>query len=283
MASDLIWINGSIMLLEEARISVEDRGFQFADGVYEVVRFYRGRCFTLAEHLDRLESSADALRISIPIARSLLAEQIQSLVTRRGLADGMVYLQLTRGVAHRAHPFPIDARPTLLFHTRELPPAPTPDNVKGVKLITLKDERWHKCWIKSTGLQLNVLAKQQAIESGAEEAAFVYNGVVTECCATNIFFVINGQILTNPAGEKTLPGITRLVVKRLADELNIPFIERGVELAAAKAADEIFITSTTREIHWVLEWDGAPVGPGKAGSITRKLHEAYQLRVRAEC
>lgn len=281
--TDLIWINGEIMPLEDARVSVEDRGFQFADGVYEVVRFYRGRCFTLSEHLDRLEKSAQALRIKLPIARSALANQMQGLVTRSGLADGMIYLQLTRGVAPRAHPFPVDASPTLLFHTRELPPVPAPENVTGIRLITLPDERWHKCWVKSTGLQLNVLAKQQAIEAGADEAAFVYNGVVTECCATNIFFVIGGQIVTHPVGEKVLPGITRLVIQQLAEQIGVTFVERGVSLEAAKAADEIFITSTTRELHWVLQWDGAAVGPGRAGKITRMLHDAYQQRVRAEC
>ncbi len=280
MSSDLIWYNGLVMQRAHARIGVEDRGFQFGDGVYEVIRIYGGRCFAIHEHLDRLDRSSQAIRISLPMATAQLAHAIEAFVTSTGVADGMVYIQLTRGEAPRAHPFPKDVKPTLLFYVRKLPPVGYPEDIPGVKIVTVEDDRWHKCWVKSLCLLPNVLAKQHAIEAGADEAVFNYNGVVTECCATNIFFVIGGKVYTHPVGEKVLPGITRMILRQVAEQIGVEIIEKGVELGEAKAADEIFLTSTTRELHWVSHWDGAPVKPGRAGEITYKLHEAFQQRVK---
>jgi D-alanine transaminase len=280
--AELVWLNGKITPFAQARVGLEDRGFQFADGVYEVVRFYRSRCFTLDEHMERLEQSATALRIPLPLDRVQLKQAIIDLVDRGGEGEGMVYLQLTRGEAPRAHPFPDTAKPTLLFYTRPLPAPWRPGEGDGIKLFSAADERWKKCWIKSLALLGNVLAKQQAIENGADEAVFIDGEIVTECSASNIFCVKRGSVYTHPVGPKVLPGITRLVVAQLCKQMNVPFVEAALTPREMQAAEEIFITSTTRELAWVREWDRKTVGGGKCGTLTKRLHEGYRDRVRAE-
>ena len=212
--SELIWINGQIMPLAEARVSVEDRGFQFADGVYEVMRIYNGRCFTLREHLERLERSCGGLGIAMPMPASELAAEIASLVNRSTLKDGMVYLQVTRGTAARNHVFS-SCPPTLLFYTRALPPI-QPGHTISAKLWSAADERWKRCWVKSIALLPNVLAKNAAVSAGADEAVFVEDGFVSECSASNFFAVHAGTLLTAPVGPKVLPGITRCALLDIA-------------------------------------------------------------------
>jgi D-alanine transaminase len=191
----------------------------------------------------------------------------------------MVYLQVTRGVAPRNHINPPKLTPVVLFYTRPLPPPPAPGTGEGVKLHTVQDERWRRCWIKSIALLPNVLAKNEAVEAGADEAVFVEDGVISECSASNFFAVIGGKVVTHPVGPKVLPGITRLVLMQLAKELGIEFVERPVREEEARRADELFITSTTRELNWVSHWDKQPVAGGRCGPITRRLHEAYAQRV----
>lgn len=278
--SELIWLNGQITPLSEARIPVEERGYQFADGVYEVVRFYQGRCFTLREHLDRLAASADALRIALPLPRPALADAMANLVTQSGLAHGMIYLQLTRGIAPRSHPFPKAPQPTLLFYTRQLPPVAPPEQASAAKVITLPDERWLRCSIKTIALLPNILAKQAAIEAGADEAVFLHNGVLTECCSSNFFIVSKGEVVTHPVGPKVLPGVTRMVLQQLCQQLAISFVQRPVALAEARVAEEVFITSTTRELSWVSHFDGQAIATS-VGPVTRQLHIAYQKQVAA--
>src|SRR5579864_4570729 len=185
--TEWIWMNGETIAMSEARVGVEDRGFQFADGVYEVIRLYRGRPFTLEPHLERLERSAAGIELAVPLARAALAAEIVKLVSKSGVRDGMVYLQLTRGVAPRNHLFPEQVRPTLLFYARPLPPPQLPGEGEGVKLLAVPDERWKRCWVKSIALLPNVLAKNQAVAAGADEAVFIEHGVVTECSASNLF------------------------------------------------------------------------------------------------
>lgn len=277
--AEYIWLNGQVLPMGEARVGVEDRGFQFADGVYEVVRFYNGKCFTLDEHIERLEKSATALRIALPLPAADLKSAIRDLVRRNGELEGMVYLQLTRGEAERSHPFPHNVQPTLLFYTRALGPVWQPGKGHGVKLLSIADERWNKCWIKSLALLPNILAKQEAIEAGCDEAVFVLDGIVTECSASNIFFVQGDTVHTHPVGGKVLPGITRLVLSRLCRELGITLVEQGMPAEEGRLADEIFITSTTRELNWVRQWDGKTVGGGKCGRVTQAIHEAYRKAV----
>ncbi len=280
--NELVWLNGEVVPMAEARVGIEDRGYQFADGVYEVIRIYGGRTFTLREHLERLERSARDIAIALPMTARHLAEEIERFLPRSGVRDGMVYLQVTRGCAPRNHVFPQECRPTVLFYTRPLPQIPAPGTAEGLKLISVPDERWSRCWIKSIALLPNVLAKNAAVAAGADEAVFVQDGMVSECSASTFFAVAHGKVLTHPVGPKVLPGITRLVLLQLAKQMDIPVVERPVSEAEALAADELFITSTTRELSWVREWQGRTIGAGCCGPITLKLHSAFRQRVQQE-
>ena len=276
---DLIWLNGEIVPMSQARISPEDRGFQFADGVYEVIRLYTGRPFTLDQHLARLERSAAEIKLALPIPTAKLKAEMLRLVAQAAAGEGMIYAQLTRGHAPRNHLFPQRQGHTLLFYTRPLDPLPGVDQTPHVKLLTATDDRWQRCFIKSIALLPNVLAKNAAVAAGADEAVFVDHGHVTECSASNFFAVINGILTTCPVGPKVLPGITRAVLLECAKELNIPVAERPIPENEARAADELFITSTTREISPVSHWDDKPVG--RTTTITKRLHHALKQRVAA--
>jgi D-alanine transaminase len=278
---ELCWLNGKVLPLAEATVSIEDRGFQFADGVYEAMRVYGGRTFALREHLDRLQRSAAAVFIRLPIARDELERAIRELIARQEIAgDGLVYLQLTRGPSKRNHLISQAKTPTLLFYVRPLPPVPEPGTAPGTKLHSVPDERWQRCWIKSIGLLPNALAKSAAADAGADEAIFIHDGVATEGASTNLFVVIAGTLVTHPVGAKVLPGVTRDAVLRCTRELGINIEERGPSEREAKAAQETFITSTTREIAWVSTWDGQPVGEGECGQTTLELHRALQQHIK---
>ena len=275
--NDLIWLNGEIMPMSEARINVEDRGFQFADGIYEVIRLYKGRPFTLDEHLTRLEKSAADISLPMPRPAAAIKSEIHRLIDATHVGEGMIYLQLTRGHAPRNHVFPAESRGTLLFYTRELEPLPAVEATPAIKLISAPDERWKRCWIKSIALLPNVLAKNAAVAGGGDEAVFIDEGFVTECSASNFFAVIGGKLLTCPVGPKVLPGITRAVLLDAARQLGIVAEERAIPVDDARRADELFITSTTREISPVSTWDGKPVGRSK--DITTRLHRALRERI----
>ena len=277
--NEMIWINGDVMPLADARIGVEDRGYQFADGVYEVIRLYDGRPFTLREHLERLEKSAAGIDMALPMSAEALATEIRIFLPRANVRDGMIYLQATRGCAARNHIFPQNCQPNVLFYVRHLAPLDAPGEGEGAALLTVEDERWKRCWVKSIALLANVLAKNQAVAAGADEAAFVEDGVVSECSASNLYVVRGGKVLTHPIGKKVLPGITRMVLQQVARQAGIEFVERAVTLDEAKTADEVFITSTTREISWVGKWDNQPVGGGRCGPVTLRLHRALRERV----
>ena len=224
--TEWIWFNGRKILMSEAHISVEDRGFQFADGVYEVIRIYNGKPFALDKHLARLERSAAGIEIPLPLKPAALADEIKRFLPSADVGEGMIYLQLTRGVAPRNHLFPqitgqAKVEPTLLFYARPLPALPPVDQVPGVKLLAMPDDRWQRCWIKSIALLANVLAKNAAVAAGFDEAVYIDNGIVTECSASNLFAVIGGALVTHPIGPKVLPGITRLVILELARGLGI--------------------------------------------------------------
>jgi D-alanine transaminase len=279
--TESIWLNGEIMPLAEARIGVEDRGFQFADGVYEVIRLYNFRPFALESHLKRLRKSAGGIRLSLPIELQKLKSEIGRFLGVAPQRDGMIYLQLTRGCAPRNHAFP-QSRPTLLFYTRELPPISDLAGGEGVKLLSVADERWKRCWIKSIALLPNVLAKNQALDAGADEAVFIDSGLVTECSASNIFAVIGGRLVTPPVGSKVLPGITRDILLEIARKMGIAVEERALREEEAIAADEIFITSTTREISWVMRWNERGIGGGRRGPITLRAQKTLREKIVCE-
>jgi len=219
--SDSVWINGEVVPRDEARIDLEDRGFQFADGVYEVVRIYNTRPFTLDLHMARLARSAEGVKIALPIGRDELAGQIRKFITERKVRDGYLYLQLTRGAAPRDHRFPKEARATLLFYIKPLGPAPVPGEGEGLKLLAVEDERWKRCWIKCIALIANVLAKNEAVSTGYDEAVFVSGDIVSEGATSNLFAIIGGKLVTHPIGSKVLPGITRAVVLECAEKLGV--------------------------------------------------------------
>jgi D-alanine transaminase len=277
---ELIWLNGEIIAMSQARISPEDRGFQFADGVYEVIRLYGGKPFTLEEHLQRLEKSAAGIELAVPKPRAELKSEILRFIKQTAAGEGMIYLQLTRGQAPRNHLFPPSLGGTLLFYAKPLEAFPPVEQTPAAKLMTVADERWKRCWIKSIALLPNVLAKNSAVRAGADEAVFVDEGAVTECAASNFFAVISGKLLTHPVGPKVLPGITRAVLLDCAKELGIAVEERVMKLEEAQRADEIFITSTTREISPVSHWDGRAVA--KSRTVTARLHGKLRERVAEE-
>lgn len=282
VATEWVWLNGQTVPMADANVSVEDRGYQFADGVYEVIRLYDGKPFTFKEHLDRLEKSAAGIKLSLSISRAALEDGLLRLVAKSGVRDGMIYLQASRGVAPRNHVFPEKPTASVVAYCRSLPPVPAPGTGEGAKLLVVADERWKRCWIKAIALLPNVLAKNEAAGQGYDEAAFVENGLVSECSTANLFGVISGKLVTHPVGPKVLPGITRAVLLELAAELGIAVEERAMTEAEAAGADEMFITSTTRELSWVNGWSGKPVGSGKCGPVTLKLHQAYLEKVRQE-
>ena len=279
--SQLIWFNGRVMPFEAARIGVEDRGFQFADGVYEVVRFYNGRPFTMREHLERLTRSADGIKLALPLSIEQIEQEILDYIPRCGMREGYIYIQLTRGVAERNHRFPNPPSHTLLFYAHTVAAIAEPGESEGIKLLAMPDERWKRCWIKSIGLIANVLAKNDALAQGYDEPVFVEREQVTEGATSNLFAVLGGKLITHPVGAKVLPGITRMVVFELANSLGIPLEERPLREEEARRADEIFITSTTREIAWVARWNDRYIGQGKIGPTTLKLARAFRDRVRA--
>jgi D-alanine transaminase len=285
--TERIWFNGRILPLAEVHLSVEDRGFQFADGVYEVARLYDGRPFALDDHLARLERSAAGIEIQLPLSRADLAAQINQYLSQIDVGEGMLYLQLTRGAAPRNHLFPPQSapgklQPTLLFYFRPLPPLPTVEQTPGVKLWTTPDDRWQRCWIKSIALLPNVLAKNAAAAKGGDEAVFIDNGAITECSASNIFAVLNGKLITHPVGNKVLPGVTRAILLTLAPTLGIEIQERPWTEEEASKATELFITSTTRELSWVAQWNGLPTGATQPGPITSRLHTAFKKYVNGD-
>jgi D-alanine transaminase len=268
------------MPLTDARVGVEDRGFQFADGVYEVARIYGGRCFALRDHLQRLERSAGAIQLKLPVSIDALRKAIDQFAADGNLADGLVYLQVTRGCSPRNHLFP-ECDATMLFYTRELPPVLAPGDSGGERVWSVEDDRWNKCWIKSIALLPNILARNEAARAGADEAVFVNQGVVTEGASTNLFAVIDGTLVTHPAGARVLPGITRAIVLAIASDLEIPISERPPTLHEVQSASEAFLTGTTRELIWISHWNDRKIWP-ECGPVTQRLHRAYQEKVAIE-
>lgn len=281
---ETVYLNGRYVPYDQAVVSVEDRGLLFADGVYEVVRAYGGRVFALAAHLDRLAASAAAIRLPLPPGEELAAAVIGSL-RRNGLdgADATVYIQATRGAGGpRAHLLPAEPTPTVFMIARPAHPPAAETVAAGVDAITLPDRRWQMCHVKSVGLLLNTLARQEASEAGAAEAILVRDGLVTEGAATNVFVISGGTVVTHPADTHILSGITRETVLRAARAEGVPLREAAVPVARLYQADEVFLSSTNLEVLGVRAVDGRPIGAGRPGPLTLRLLAAFQRIVRAE-
>lgn len=272
----LTYLNGDYTPLGEARVSVLDRGFIFGDGVYEVIPVYGGRPFRLAHHLERLQNSLDAIGIRNPLSDTRWGEVIGYIVEANGGGDQSVYLQVTRGVARRDHSFPENTPPTVFVMSSELVAPDAAQVERGIEAVTLQDIRWLSCHIKAISLLPNVLFRQAAIDAGANEAILLRDGKATEGAASNLFMVKDGIIVTPPKSSKLLPGITRDLVVELAHRHGLDCTERDIDEAELREADEIWITSSTKEVVPVLKLDRRPVGDGRPGPMWRKMYAHYQ-------
>lgn len=271
-----VFLNGEFLAAENAQVSVLDRGFLLGDGVYEVIPVYNALPFRLKEHLQRLQRSLNGVRMANPYSDEKWADIIAQLVKQNGDGDQAVYLQVTRGVAPRDHVFPEGVEPTAFVMTNPIKPLPEWFKKEGIKAITVKDIRWAQCDIKAITLLPNSLLRQQAQDAGAQEALLIRDGYMTEGSASNSYAVIDGVIFTAPKDEKVLPGITRDLVLELADAAGIPYREEAVTAEQLKSAEEIWISSSTRELLPVTSLDGQPVGSGKPGPLWQQLDALYQ-------
>jgi len=271
------YLNGSFLPLEEARVSVMDRGFLFGDGVYEVIPVYGKRLFRLAHHLKRLQNSLDAVRIYNPLADDKWENILTELIKRNSGSDQAIYLQVTRGVAaRRDHAFPEDTSPTVFAMSTPVPASVDIASVAGIRAITLEDNRWKHCNIKAITLLPNVLLRQEAVDAGTAEAILIKDGFAIEGAASNIFIVSNGILITPPNSPALLPGITRDLILELAVNNAIPHREAGIPLDELLSADEIWLTSSTREISPVIMLDDTTVGEGTAGPVWKRMISLYQ-------
>ena len=272
------YVNGRYVPQGEATVHIEDRGYQFADGVYEVVPVVQGTLVDEDPHLDRLERSLDELRIAMPMSRAALKLVSHELMRRNGLSNGFLYMQVTRGVAPRDHKFPKAATPALVMTTRQTKPHSAKQLAEGVAVITLPDIRWKRCDIKSVSLLPNVLGKQAAVEAGAFEAWMVgEDGRVTEGTSTNAWIVTgDNKLVTREASNAILNGITRLALLRLAESEGVELEERAFTVEEALQAREAFITSSTNFVMPVTRIDDLPVGNGHPGLLTLRLREVYE-------
>lgn len=254
----------------------EERGLQFGDGIYEVIKIYDGTYYLIDEHVDRLYRSVDAIKIKLPFSKKECKQLLLDLLTQNSMtADGKVYLQVTRGSAPRDHIFPVDT-PVNIYAYIGTAPRPIQKLKQGVGVITHEDIRWDYCYIKSLNLLPNVLAKQAAYEQGCHEAILHKDGLVTECSSSNAYLIKNGSIYTHPATKNILHGCVRLRVEQFAKDLKIPFIEEPFTLDDINEADEIFLSSSTSEVMPVISVDNTQIADGKPGPLTIMLQQAYE-------
>jgi D-alanine transaminase len=271
-----VYLNGDYTPPEQARISAFDRGFVFADGVYEVIPVYGRRLFRFTQHLDRLDNSLRSIALDNPLPRPEWQQICTRLIAANDADDQSVYLQVTRGPAPRDHAFPAEIRPTVFAYSQALKYPDTAQVTNGVPAITVPDIRWRRCDIKAIALLPNVLARQQATAAGAAEAILIRDAVMTEGSASNIFAVVRGRLITPPKGPFILPGVTRDLVLELVRAHGVPCEERELPETELRAADELMLSSSTKELLAITTLDGRAVGNGKPGPLHARLHALYQ-------
>lgn len=272
----MIYLNGDFMPIEEARIPVLDRGFIFGDGVYEVIPVYSRRPFRLAEHLRRLQHSLDGIRITNPHTDAEWGDLLARLIAGNEGDDQYLYLHITRGVAKRDHAFPKGVAPTVFIMSNPLLTPPKELLASGVAAITANDNRWLRCDIKAISLLPNVLLRQMAVDVGAVETVLLRDGFMTEGAASNIFVMKDGILLAPPKNHLMLPGITYDVVLELAAAHDIPCEVREISEYEVRTAQELLLTSSTKEIMPITRLDGKPVGDGSPGRMFAQLYQLYQ-------
>lgn len=281
MSDSVVYLNGEFLPRSEARLSVDDRGFFFGDGVYEVTRSVDGKLFESGRHMKRLARGLRELRLeptqSLDDIEALSLELLGHNDITSG--EGTVYLQITRGAAPRTHHFPPAGTPCTVFLSAQRFTVPHDKRATGIAVITYPDIRWSRCDIKTVNLLAAVMAKQQAVDHGVFEALFVRESAVTEGSHTNVFGVIDGELRTYPASNLILGGVTRDVVLELARELGLPVSETPFHIHHVRDLQECFLTGTTTDVMPVVQFDGAPVGTGKPGKMTMVLYEALAARL----
>ena len=278
MLDPIVYLNGQFLPQSQAQVSVLDRGFIYGDGIYEVIPAYHGKLFRLGEHLQRLQNSLDAIQLLNPMSVEEWRQTLTDLLAKN-TPNGehqAIYLQITRGVAKRDHAFPKDVRPTVFAMANPLQPVDTSILENGVSVITMDDIRWQYCHIKSIALLANVLLRQQAAQAGAAEALLIRNGFVTEGAASNVFVVRKETIYTPPKGHQLLPGITRDLVVELAQQHNLACEEREIPAEWLDDADEIWLSSSMKDVLPVTHINGQVVGDGKPGPVWKKMLQLFQ-------
>lgn len=271
MADPLVYLNGTFVPYDDAKIPVEDRSIQFADGVYEVVRYYNGRPFRMEQHLERMVRSAAGIELPLPPVQDL-RRAMNELVEKQGLSEATVYLQVTRGSAPRKHGLIQGLQPTVIAIAR---PAQSIRPRVPLKAVTTSDDRWARCYLKTTMLLPNALARERAQRLGADDAIFVRDGFIMEATASNVFVVKDGRLLTPPLTNYILAGITRGAILDLAREVGIPASEEPVSAHTIYDADEVFITGTNSELSPLVEIDGRKIGTGAAGPVFARILAAF--------
>jgi D-alanine transaminase len=272
----MVFLNGKFMPVEEARVPVLDRGFIFGDGVYELIPVYSRVPFRMDEHLARLERSLAAVRIRNPYSRAEWRDIILQLVAKQPFEDQGVYFQVTRGVAKRDHAFPKDGAPTVFVMSNPLVNPPQELVERGAAAVSAVDDRWHRCDIKSISLIGNCLLRQVSADAGAAETILFRDGKLTEASASNVFVVKRGVILSPPKSNLILPGITYDVIAEIAQAAGLPLEYRDVSEAEVRGADEVWITSSSKEVLAIVTLDGKPVAGGRPGPVFRRVYSLYQ-------
>ena len=278
MTPQIVYLNGKFLPIDEARVPVLDRGFIFGDGVYEVIPAYARQPFELDGHLERLEASMAGIGLTNPHSRAEWAKLVSEVIAKNEPQNQAVYLQVTRGVAPRDHPFPKGVAPTVFMMAGPLKPVPAEQIENGVAAVSLVDNRWLRCNLKTTSLLANVLLRQAAVEAGAAECVLFRDGFLTEGSASNIFAVKAGKVLTPPKSNLILPGITYDVILDLAREGGVPVDVRPIPEDEARGADELWLSSSSKEVLAITTLDGKPVGNGRPGPIFKRVHALFQAR-----
>lgn len=278
MAVERAFLNGEFLPISQAKVSIEDRGFQFGDGLFEVIRRYPQGFFEIHRHMIRISRSAEKLGFSLPYGAEEMVGFARELAGLNSVDDGELYVQVTRGTSPRQHRFPENPRPTVVMTLRPVRPIPSGYRKNGAPAITFPDIRWGWCHLKSINLLPNVLAKEAAFQAGVYEAFFVRDGHVTEGASSNIF-ICDGHAIITPAVNNILPGVTREVALELIASDGLPLSEQPISLERLLDAKEVFLTSTVSEIMPVVRVDEQSIGDGRPGEITRRLQTLFTQRI----
>lgn len=280
---EYVILNGEFINRSEAKVDIEDRGYQFGDGVYEVIRVYNGKMFTAEEHLERLLESGKKIELNISYSVEELKQLLEEMIVKNKLELGIVYMQFTRGASPRNHAYPgADVLPAFTAYTRETS-RPVESMKNGVKALLVEDVRWLRCDIKSLNLLGNIMAKQKAAQSGCYEAIQHRGDTVTEGSSSNIAIVKDGKVYTHPATNLILNGITRRKINEICHTNGIALQETAFTLEDLKLADEAFMSSTSVEITPIIEIEGKPVGSGSPGPVTKALQDLFEKEIEEQC